>query len=148
MSGTAAVSIDALTWSPATLQRIMFGSDQTGPFGDPLSTIARSWKHSLLLSLSFDLVRPLPKKTCSPASARVKASCVGQGDRDLGLSDRAATIGSASWAAELNFAAITPPYLCDVRVVSTNARVSQASYVMQGKPSSHGQATQVPSPVV
>lgn len=34
------------------------------------------------------------------------------------------------WALGLSFAAITPPWPCDVRVVMTNVHVSQVSYAM------------------
>jgi hypothetical protein len=34
------------------------------------------------------------------------------------------------WALGLNFSAWTPPLLCDVRVVMTNAKVSQVGYGM------------------
>jgi hypothetical protein len=40
------------------------------------------------------------------------------------------TTDSPPWAAGLNFSALTPPAPCDVRVIMTNAHVSQVTYLM------------------
>ncbi len=40
------------------------------------------------------------------------------------------TTDSPPWAAGLNFSALPPPAPCDVRVIMTNARVSQVGYEM------------------
>jgi hypothetical protein len=40
------------------------------------------------------------------------------------------TTDSPPWAVGLNFSALTPPAPCDVLVVTTNAHVSQVSYLM------------------
>ena len=37
---------------------------------------------------------------------------------------------SPPWAAGLNFSALGPPAACDVRIIMTNARVSQVAYLM------------------
>ncbi len=40
------------------------------------------------------------------------------------------TTSSPPWAAGLNFSALAPPAVCDVRIIMTNARVSQVTYRM------------------
>jgi hypothetical protein len=65
---------------------------------------------------------------CMGAPAQRHA--LGEGTEIWTYSVGTTTTDSPPWAAGLNFSALPPPAPCDVRIVMTNAHVSQVGYEM------------------
>jgi hypothetical protein len=65
---------------------------------------------------------------CMGAPARRHA--LGEGTEIWTYAVGTTTSDSPPWAAGLNFSALPPPAPCDVRIVMTNAHVSQVGYEM------------------
>ena len=60
----------------------------------------------------------------------VKRRALGEGTEIWTYPIGYTTTDAPPWAAGLNFSLSAPPVACDVRVVMTNARVSQVTYVL------------------
>jgi hypothetical protein len=60
----------------------------------------------------------------------VRRRALGEGTDIWTYGGGTTTTSSPPWAVGLNFSALGPPADCDVRIVMTNARVSQVAYLM------------------